>query len=306
MFFPELYEISVWKHTPQGRQQEVLQAVSKRLGSGFIRRRNYSFNGNTIGLFTHVASGISLHLIPGGAFEMGLTDREIEVLERYQAKVAGTAAADEIGVYLANAHFERPVHSVSIEPMLVAREPVSASLLEKVLQQRLSNERMFADRADVPGHITISEWEKLCKTAAFHPVTGLRLPSEAEWEFFYRAGSSSLFYWGDTIPETFPFEAPTHPFGLRDLGYYVERCQDHWLPDYTQAPANGAAVMLKQTENQEIDEPILYVVRGGAATLAPWQGCEWLSITAAHRSHIAATDDFENQFVIRPVYPLPI
>ncbi|MDS4030089.1 MAG: formylglycine-generating enzyme family protein [Candidatus Contendobacter sp.] len=97
------------------------------------------------------------------------------------------------------------------------------------------------------------------------PGLDLALPSEAQWEYACRAGTTTPFSFGDNITpdqvncngnypyaggkkgqyrqETVPVASlPLNPWGLYEMhGNVWEWCQDHWHDNYQGAPTDGSA-----------------------------------------------------------------
>ena len=108
-----------------------------------------------------------------------------------------------------------------------------------------------------------------------------RLPSEAEWEFACRAGSTTPFHTGSEITlgdANFLYDEdgrrigcghrtnlatyPPNPFGLCDLhGNVCEWVEDAWHPDYHGVPSDGSA--------RVDDHDSCRAIRGGAWDYLP-------------------------------------
>jgi formylglycine-generating enzyme required for sulfatase activity len=114
-----------------------------------------------------------------------------------------------------------------------------------------------------------------------------RLPSEAEWEYACRAGTTTPFHFGETITTdlanydgnytygsgskgqhrkqtTNVGSFPPNAFGLHDMhGNVLEWCQDTWHENYNGVPTDGSAWVDKDA-NQNIK-----ILRGGSWDFNP-------------------------------------
>lgn len=132
-------------------------------------------------------------------------------------------------------------------------------------------------------------WDALefCERLSAHTGQDYRLPTEAEWEYACRAGTTTSFHFGSMITtevanyngaytynngpkgehrgKTTPVNAfgLANAFGLVDMhGNVWEWCQDHWHDNYADAASDGSAWLAE-------DENALRVLRGGDLDFGP-------------------------------------
>lgn len=205
--------------------------------------------------FVHLPSGHRLRYIPAGRFQMGLSAHEEQ---------AARAIFDPVP---ANLEEMRPVHEVQVKPFLVGERPV-------LTREAEPGSTRYRDSA-----ASLTDAEVMAHCAAL----GMTLPTEVQWEYACRAGTATLFTWGDNLPSeedlagwlTFDFAAANgkaNGFGLHGL-YVGEWCLDRFAASY-------AAV--------EPGDDAPRVVRGGGAFFWPWQDQEWVWCMSAMR--LPATD----------------
>ena len=137
---------------------------------------------------------------------------------------------------------------------------------------------------------------EFCQRLSRHTGRDYRLPSEAEWEYACRAGTTTPFHYGETLSSDVANYAANHTYGngvkgkfrkqttnvgsfpansfeLHDMhGNVWEWCQDHWHDNYEGAPTDGSAWLTdKKAANR--------VLRGGSWNNVPWYCRSALRVT---------------------------
>ncbi len=183
---------------------------------------------------------------------------------------------------------EKPQHLVSVKSFFIGKYPITQSQWKKVaslpkINLDLDPEIAFFSGDDLPiEQVSWLDAVEFCKRLSAKTGYNYRLPTEAEWEYAARAGSTTAFAYGDTVTSRLvnydgssPYGlakktiyrhsttkvgslANPNSFGLYDMhGNVWEWCQDVWHDNYVGAPTDGSA--------WEIGEkPKLRVLRGGS------------------------------------------
>ena len=159
-------------------------------------------------------------------------------------------------------HNERPVHEVKIsKPFAMGKYEVTFAEYDAFA--RATGRELLPDRGEGRGNSPVIgvNWEDAqAYTEWLSGVTGknYRLPTEAEWEYAARAGSTTRYSWGDDIAsnrancargcgDSYKYTSPVgsfkpNEFGLYDMhGNVWEWVQDCWHDNYEAAPSDGRA-----------------------------------------------------------------
>ncbi|MFN3912794.1 SUMF1/EgtB/PvdO family nonheme iron enzyme [Hyphomonas sp.] len=183
--------------------------------------------------------------LPGGTFSMG-------------------SPATEAG----REPIEGPLHDVTVKAFSISKTEITAGQWAACLADGgCGGYRPPAAESDgMP--ITAISWRDAnayAKWLSTKDARTYRLPTEAEWEYAARGGTSTAFWWGDRFdsmkaPRDRLREAaslPENTFGLQGmLGNVREWVEDCYVNGYSDAPADGSAVLSGDCGRR--------VVRGGS------------------------------------------
>jgi len=172
---------------------------------------------------------------------------------------------------------EGPEHMVEVNEFWMADSLVTQAQYEAVMGR---NPSKFRGDPNLP--VETVNWLEACEFCSLVGQScgfAVRLPSEAEWEYACRAGSTTQFHFGDSPAELSKYAwyennsrektAPVkgklpNAWGLFDIiGNVWEWCADRWHEDYTGAPCDGSAWL--NPSSTAVHRR--YCVRGGAANM---------------------------------------
>ena len=216
---------------------------------------------------------LEMMLVPGGTFIMGSPPEE-----------------------LGHQEDESPQHSVTVQPFFIGKYQVTQAQWRFVAHLPQVNKELNPDPSNFKGDGSTSltnhrpveqvSWEdavEFCDRLSQYTGRTYRLPSEAEWEYACRAGTTTPFHFGETIttdlanydgdyaygqgPKGVDRGETTavgsfgvaNNFGLYDMhGNVYEWCQDHWHNNYEGAPTDGSAWLSNKKDSNR------RLLRGGS------------------------------------------
>ncbi|WP_293111705.1 SUMF1/EgtB/PvdO family nonheme iron enzyme [Moorena sp. SIO4G3] len=271
----KFYNLLVYKQNlnppaePKGLKQFSFQVVTVNPRGAIIKGENKQASYFT----QNLGNGVDLDMvyIPAGSFLMGSPEGERESLDR-----------------------ERPQHQVTIQPFFLGKYQVTQAQWRAVANLPKIKRDLKPDPSYFPGdnrpveQVNWYDAVEFCDRLSHHTGTEYRLPSEAEWEYACRAGTTTPFHYGETITTklanyngnyTYAEEAegeyreettsvgrfPPNGFGLYDMhGNVWEWCGDPYHGNYFGAPTDGSVWSIKFHPFK------LSILRGGSWVSYPW------------------------------------
>jgi formylglycine-generating enzyme required for sulfatase activity/CheY-like chemotaxis protein len=188
-----------------------------------------------------LGNGVTLEMvyIPGGSFIMGSPPGEVK-----------------------RKNNEEPQHQVTVPGFFMGKYVVTQAQYQAIMGQ---NPSIFKGEKRPVEKVSWDDAVEFCNKLSQQTGHSYRLPSEAEWEYACRAGTTTPFYFGETITTdlvnyngNYPYASapkgeyrtkttdvgsfPPNAFGLYDMhGNVWEWCQDTWHENYNGAPTDGSA-----------------------------------------------------------------
>ncbi|MTJ16081.1 MULTISPECIES: bifunctional serine/threonine-protein kinase/formylglycine-generating enzyme family protein [unclassified Dolichospermum] len=216
----------------------TFEVVTTNAKGSIINKRNHSANY----FVEDLGNGVKLEMveIPAGTFHMGSPTYETGRLYYY----------------------ESPQHQVNVPSFFIGKYSVTQAQYQAIMG---NNPAYFKGNNRPAEFVSWDDAVVFCQKLSQKTGKNYKLPSEAQWEYACRAGTTTPFYFGESItPDLvnyngeFAYTAapkgqyreqttdvgtfPPNAFGLYDMhGNVCEWCEDNWQENYINAPINGSA-----------------------------------------------------------------
>ncbi|MZH05859.1 MAG: SUMF1/EgtB/PvdO family nonheme iron enzyme [Nitrospinae bacterium] len=178
---------------------------------------------------------------------------------------------------------ERPVHEVCLKAFQMDKYEVSQGLFQSTMGH---NPARFKGADRPVERVTWHEADEFCRK------NHKRLPTEAEWEYAARAGTTTEYYWGDefeagksnlcdstcdmnisakNVSDGFSSTAPVgsfpaNPWGLHDMTGNVYEWTSDWMDDkyYANSPKDNPKGPIRTNPSDRKGGGVRKVLRGGS------------------------------------------
>ena len=251
------------------------EVVSTNATGNIINRRNESAKY----FAEDLGNGVTLEMveIPGGTFIMGSPESEAG---RYSN--------------------ESPQHQVIVPSFFLGKYPLTQAQYQAIMGVNPSS---FQGNNRPVESVSWDDAVTFCEKLSQKTQKNYKLPSEAEWEYACRAGTTTPFYFGESITTdlvnydgnytygsapkgqyrqqtTDVGSFPPNAFGLYDMhGNVWEWCQDDYINSYNNAPTDGSALTGRSS---------IKLLRGGS----------WDSYPEACRSACRGNTNLDNDYYL--------
>jgi formylglycine-generating enzyme required for sulfatase activity len=158
---------------------------------------------------------------------------------------------------------QKPIHLVNLESFYMGKYTITQAQYSALMNKNPS--RFNGDNLPVE-NVSWDAAMEFCQKLSQHTGKLYSLPSESQWEYACRAGTTTPFYFGMTIvPDLVNYDARQHTYGNAPQGIYRQQttivgnfppnafnlydmhgnvwewCLDKWYHNYEGAPTNGSA-----------------------------------------------------------------
>jgi formylglycine-generating enzyme required for sulfatase activity len=239
------------------------------------RRRAQGFR-EPLGAEADEATSLTMLWMPPGRFWMGSPEEEPERRSE-----------------------EGPQHLVQLQGFFLSQTPITQAQWREVANwqpnkgERAWSKELNPSPSNFKGDqrpVERVSWDdamEFCHRLSQRTGRNYTLPSEAQWEYACRAGTTTPFHWGATIntnlanyngtkvygdgekgeyrQQTMDVASfPANPWGLHDMhGNVWEWCADHWHGNYEGAPEDGRA-WIDEKDKESANIMNYRLLRGGS------------------------------------------